>query len=79
MARNFDKHSAPQVEELLLQTVEDTDQGFVGIGNPCWTNIVSTLLLLGLNVLIAHSIAVYTNYRSLGTTDPGIQALIVLD
>jgi hypothetical protein len=27
MARNFDKHSAPQVEELLRQTVEDIDRG----------------------------------------------------
>ncbi len=49
----------------------------------CWTNIVSTLLLLGirsLNALLAHSIAVNTSYRSsLGTTNPGIQALIALD
>jgi hypothetical protein len=33
----------------------------------CWTNIVSTLLLLGirsLNALLAHSIAVNTSYRS---------------
>jgi hypothetical protein len=27
MAHNFDKHSAPQVEELLQQTVKDTNQG----------------------------------------------------
>jgi hypothetical protein len=49
----------------------------------CWTNIVSTLLILGirsLNALLAHSIAVNTSYRSsLGITNPGIQALIALD
>jgi hypothetical protein len=49
----------------------------------CWTNIVSTLLLLGirsLNALLAHSIAVNTSYRSsLGITNPSIQALIALD
>jgi hypothetical protein len=49
----------------------------------CWTNIVSTLLLLAirsLNALLAHSIAVNTSYRSsLGITNPGIQALIALD
>jgi hypothetical protein len=49
----------------------------------CWTNIVSTLLLLGirsLNALLAHSIAVNTSYRSsLGITNPGIQALRALD
>jgi hypothetical protein len=47
-------------------------------GNYCWTNIVSTLLLLGirsLNALLAHSIAVKTSYRSsLGITNPDIQA-----
>jgi hypothetical protein len=35
----------------------------------CWTNIVSTLLLLGiysLNVLLAHYIAVNTSHRSYG-------------
>jgi hypothetical protein len=49
----------------------------------CWKNIVSTLSLLGihsLNVLLAHYIAVNTSYgSSLGTADPGIQALIALD
>jgi hypothetical protein len=48
----------------------------------CWTNIVSTLLLLGIRSLniLAHSIAVNTSYRSLlGTTYLGIQALIALD
>jgi hypothetical protein len=40
----------------------------------CWTNIVSTLLLLGirsLNVLLAHSIAVNTSHRSFGYYKPG--------
>jgi hypothetical protein len=40
----------------------------------CWTNIVSTLLLLGicsLNVLLAHSIAVNTRHRSYGYYKPG--------
>jgi hypothetical protein len=43
----------------------------------CWTNTVSTLLLLGnhsLNVLLAHSIAVNTSHRSYGITNLGIQA-----
>jgi uncharacterized membrane protein len=52
-------------------------------GTGCWTNIVSTLLLLGirsLNALLTHSIAVNTSYRSsMGITNPGIQALIALD
>jgi hypothetical protein len=40
----------------------------------CWTNIVSTLLLLGihsLNVLLAHSIAVNTSHRLFGYYKPG--------
>jgi hypothetical protein len=39
----------------------------------CWTNIVSTLLLLGirsLNALLAHSIAVNTSHRSFGYYKP---------
>jgi hypothetical protein len=52
--------------------------------NNCWTNIISTLLLLdicSLKVLLAPSIvAVNISHRlSLGTTDPDIQALIVSD
>jgi hypothetical protein len=40
----------------------------------CWTNTVSTLLLLGihsLNVLLAHSIAVNTGHRSYRYYKPG--------
>jgi hypothetical protein len=40
----------------------------------CWTNIVSTSLLLGirsLNALLAHSIAVNTSHRSYGYYKPG--------
>jgi hypothetical protein len=45
-----------------------------GITCLCWTDIVSTLLLLdicSLNVLLAHSIAVNTSYRSFGYYKPG--------
>jgi hypothetical protein len=40
----------------------------------CWTNVISTLLLLGirsLNVLLAHSIEVNTSHRSYGYYKPG--------
>jgi hypothetical protein len=49
----------------------------------CWTNIVSTLLLLGirsLNALLAHSIAVNTGYiSSLVLHTWAYKPLVVLD
>ena len=47
--------------------------GLFYLESACWTNNVSTLLLLGicsLNVLLAHSIAVNTSHRSFGYYKP---------
>jgi hypothetical protein len=58
-----------KMDEVLKRNGIDRAAQFGGTieGNGCWTNIVSTLLLLGirsLNALLAHYIAVNTSYRS---------------
>jgi hypothetical protein len=78
------KNPGVDFQDCIIEVrITDVDAKSQRFKDPCWTNIVSTLLLLGirsLNALLAHSIAVNTSYRSsLGITNRGIQALIVLD
>jgi hypothetical protein len=69
-------------DPVISSLKKSSDIGHASLGSHYWTNIVSTLLLLGihsLNVLLAHYIAVNTSHRSFGYYKPGIQALIALD